>query len=124
MTIDAERNRLSPDPSPPPDSGLSLGTRAARQLASTTKSAPQSQGITPRWLLRMLPWVEAPGGSFRVNRRLTYTVGDGVITFVGSGDQLHVIPAELRELPALREFTDESVLSELAERCSRHDYQP
>ena len=124
MTIDAERNRLSPDPSHPPDSGLSLGTRAARQLASTTKSAPQSQGITPRWLLRMLPWVEAPGGTFRVNRRLTYTVGDGLVTFTGSGDRLGVIPAELRELPALREFTDEDVLAELAGSVTRRDYQP
>src|ERR1700722_17211642 len=124
MTIDAERNRLSPDPSPPPDSGLSLGTGAARQIATTTKSAPQSQGITPRWLLRMLPWVEAPGGTFRVNRRLTYTVGDGLVTFTGSADRLGVIPAELRELPALREFTDEDVLAELAGSVTRHDYQP
>jgi CRP-like cAMP-binding protein len=124
MTIDAERNRLSPDDSHPPESGLSLGTRAASQLATTTKSAPQSQGITPRWLLRMLPWVEAPGGTFRVNRRLTYTVGDGLVTFTGSGDRLGVIPAELRELSALREFTDEDVLAELAGSVTRRDYQP
>ncbi|SFD99493.1 hypothetical protein SAMN04487819_106157, partial [Actinopolyspora alba] len=37
-------------------SRLSLGTEAARNLATTTKSAPQMQGITSRWLLRMLPW--------------------------------------------------------------------
>jgi CRP-like cAMP-binding protein len=124
LTIEAERNRLIPDGQPSPGSSLSLGTGAARQLATTTKSVPHTQGSTPRWLLRMLPWVEAPGGSYRVNRRLTYTVGDGLITFAGSGDQLRVIPAELRELPALRDFTDESVLAELAERCSRRDYQP
>jgi CRP-like cAMP-binding protein len=124
MTIDAERNRLSPDGRDSAGGGLSLGTSAARQLATTTKTVPQTQGITPRWLLRMLPWVEAPGGSYRVNRRLTYTVGDGIITFAGSGDQLRVIPAELRELPALREFTDEIVLGELAERCTSRDYQP
>ena len=66
------------------------------------------QGITPRWLLRMLPWVEVQGGTYRVNRRLTYTVGDGLITFAGTGDQLRVIPAELRELPRPADFTDES----------------
>ena len=33
-------------------SQLSLGTAAARKLASTTKSVPQLQSITPRWLLR------------------------------------------------------------------------
>ncbi len=30
---------------------LSLGTAAARNLATTTKSVPQMQGITSRWLL-------------------------------------------------------------------------
>ncbi|MGH3837533.1 MAG: Crp/Fnr family transcriptional regulator, partial [Pseudonocardiaceae bacterium] len=37
---------------------LSLATAAARNLATTTKSVPQMQGITSRWLLRVLPWVE------------------------------------------------------------------
>jgi hypothetical protein len=49
---------------------LSLATAAARNLATTTKSVPQMQAITSRWLLRVLPWVEASGGAFRVNRRL------------------------------------------------------
>lgn len=35
----------------------SLDTAAARNLATTTKSVPQMQEITSRWLLRMLPWV-------------------------------------------------------------------
>ena len=56
---------------------MSLGTAAARNLATTTKSVPQMQGISPRWLLRMLPWVEVAGGAYRVNRRLSYAVGDG-----------------------------------------------
>ncbi len=33
----------------------SLGTAAARNLATTTKSAPQMQEISSRWLLRALP---------------------------------------------------------------------
>ena len=37
---------------------LSLGTGAARNLATTTKTVPQMQGVSSRWLLRMLPWVE------------------------------------------------------------------
>lgn len=52
----------------PPQSSLS--TAAARNLAHTTKSAPQMEEISSRWLLRMLPWVEAQGGAYRVNRRL------------------------------------------------------
>ena len=40
---------------------LSLGTAAARNLATTTKSVPQMQGISSRWLLRVLPWVQVSG---------------------------------------------------------------
>jgi hypothetical protein len=36
-------------------SQLSLATAAARNLSTTTKTAPQMQGITSRWLLRVLP---------------------------------------------------------------------
>ncbi|MER5939125.1 family 2B encapsulin nanocompartment shell protein [Streptomyces sp. NPDC001928] len=100
----------------------SLGTAAARNLATTTKSAPQMQEISSRWLLRMLPWVNVQGGTYRVNRRLTYAVGDGRITFVKTGDRVEVIPAELCELPALRSYEDEEVLSELAQRCQQREF--
>ncbi|MGV9241435.1 family 2B encapsulin nanocompartment shell protein, partial [Streptomyces nigra] len=100
----------------------SLGTAAARNLATTTKSAPQMQEISSRWLLRMLPWVNVQGGTYRVNRRLTYAVGDGRVTFVKTGDRVEVIPAELGELPALRSFEDEDVLSELAQRCAQREF--
>ncbi|MFE7439576.1 family 2B encapsulin nanocompartment shell protein [Streptomyces chartreusis] len=100
----------------------SLGTAAARNLATTTKSAPQMQEISSRWLLRMLPWVNVQGGTYRVNRRLTYAVGDGRVTFVKTGDRVDVIPAELCELPALRSYEDEEVLSELAQRCQQREF--
>ncbi|MGC4944769.1 family 2B encapsulin nanocompartment shell protein [Streptomyces sp. DT224] len=99
----------------------SLGTAAARNLATTTKSAPQMQEITSRWLLKMLPWVQVQGGTYRVNRRLSYSVGDGRVTFVQTGDRVTVIPAELGELPALRDFGDEEVLAELARRCEQRE---
>ncbi|MEW2287153.1 family 2B encapsulin nanocompartment shell protein [Streptomyces sp. NPDC047841] len=102
----------------------SLGTAAARNLATTTKSVPQMQEISSRWLLRTLPWVDVQGGTYRVNRRLTYAVGDGRITFVKTGNQVEVIPNELGELPALRSYQDEEVLSELARRCRQRDFAP
>lgn len=102
----------------------SLGTAAARNLATTTKSAPQMQEISSRWLLRTLPWVNVQGGTYRVNRRLSYSVGDGRVTFVKTGDRVEVIPAELGELPALRDYEDEEVLSELATRCRQREYAP
>ncbi|MFI9342287.1 family 2B encapsulin nanocompartment shell protein [Streptomyces sp. NPDC052773] len=100
----------------------SLGTAAARNLATTTKSVPQMQEISSRWLLRMLPWVDVQGGTYRVNRRLTFAVGDGRITFVKTGDRVEVIPAELGELPALRSYEDEEVLTELARRCEQREF--
>ncbi|GGY33142.1 nucleotide-binding protein [Streptomyces omiyaensis] len=99
----------------------SLGTAAARNLASTTKSAPQMQEISSRWLLRSLPWVETKGGAYRVNRRLSHSVGDGRVTFVQTGERVAVIPAELGELPALRGYGDEDALAELASRCTQRD---
>ncbi|MFI8102021.1 family 2B encapsulin nanocompartment shell protein [Streptomyces sp. NPDC086023] len=100
----------------------SLGTAAARNLATTTKSAPQMQEITSRWLLKKLPWVSVQGGTYRVNRRLSYSVGDGRVTFVKTGDRVQVIPAELGELPLLRDYEDLDVLGELAQRCRQLDF--
>ncbi|MCK7625694.1 cyclic nucleotide-binding domain-containing protein [Streptomyces sp. RS10V-4] len=102
----------------------SLTTAAARNLATTTKTAPQMQGITSRWLLRLLPWVQVSGGTYRVNRRLAYTVGDGRIDFAIDGSSVAIIPEELRELPALWEFTDTEVLAALGERFTQHEYAP
>jgi CRP-like cAMP-binding protein len=100
----------------------SLDTAAARNLATTTKSVPQMQGITSRWLLRMLPWVQADGGVFRVNRRLSYTVGDGRVEFTTIGAQVRVLPRELGELHLLRGFDDEGVLSALADRFVQREF--
>ncbi|PNG19855.1 family 2B encapsulin nanocompartment shell protein [Streptomyces cahuitamycinicus] len=100
----------------------SLSTAAARNLATTTKSAPQMQEITSRWLLRMLPWAEAEGGAYRVNRRLRHTLGDGRIEFVQEGATVRVIPRELGELALLRGFEDADVLTALAGRCTQRDF--
>jgi hypothetical protein len=46
----------------------SLGDAAARQLANTTKTAPQLTAITPRWLVQLLSWVPVESGTYRVNK--------------------------------------------------------
>ncbi|MCF6470932.1 cyclic nucleotide-binding domain-containing protein [Nonomuraea sp. MG754425] len=102
---------------------LSLSTDAAKQLATTTKTPPQMQEITTRWLLKLLPWVQCSGGVFRVNRRLTYTLGDGRITFSTTGSEVRVIPAELTELPMLRGFDDMEVLEALAGRFTQRELE-
>jgi len=100
-----------------------LGTAAARKLANTTKSPPQMQGISPRWLLRMLPWVQTSGGVYRVNRRLSYAVGDGRLSFSNVGAKVQVVPEELCELPLLRGFEDEVLLHTLASKFVQKEFK-
>ncbi len=102
---------------------LSLGTAAARNLATVTKSEPQMQGISSRWLLRMLPWTQVAGGTYRVNRRLTYAVGRGRVSFVKTGSVTRVVPPTLGEIPVLRGFEDAALLDELAARFTQRDFQ-
>ena len=45
-----------------------LGAEAARQLANTTKTPPQWIGVTPRWLVSLLPWTPVEAGTYRVNK--------------------------------------------------------
>lgn len=100
----------------------SLSTAAARQLTTTTKSAPQMQGITARWLLRFIPWVDVSGGVYRVNRRLSYALGDGIIAFTEVGGAARVIPQELGELPILRGYEDFDVLDVIADRFVQREH--
>jgi CRP-like cAMP-binding protein len=102
----------------------SLSTAAARNLATTTKTPPQMQAITSRWLLRRLPWVQVSGGVYRVNRRLSYVVGDGRVSFTSVGADIQVVPTELGEVGLLRGLADVEALQALADRFTRQDYEP
>ncbi|MFH8680234.1 family 2B encapsulin nanocompartment shell protein [Streptomyces lydicus] len=113
-----------PQSSGPEQQRSSLDTAAARKLATTTKTVPQMQGISSRWLLRILPWTQVSGGTFRVNRRLTHTLGDGRVEFVSTGTEVRVIPAELRELAPLRGYDDAGTLENLAGRFVQREFAP
>lgn len=47
---------------------ISLGDNAAYQLANVTKTVPQFDSITPRWLTRFLDWKPLEAGVFRLNK--------------------------------------------------------
>jgi hypothetical protein len=68
-----------------------LGAGAARQLANTTKTPPQWAGITPRWLVSLLPWTPVEAGTYRVNK-----VRDGG----ESGIAIECSPSDGDELPS------------------------
>ncbi|GAB2746012.1 family 2B encapsulin nanocompartment shell protein [Salinifilum aidingensis] len=99
----------------------SLSPDTARQLTTTTKTKPQMRGISPRYLLRALPWVDAPSGVYRVNRRRTVLLGDDAINTTTEGGTPRIAPEELREVPYLREV-DEALLTTLAEAFTRVDF--
>ncbi|MEU8622552.1 family 2B encapsulin nanocompartment shell protein [Streptomyces sp. NPDC048623] len=102
----------------------SLSTSAARNLAATTKTVPQMLGITPRYLLRVLPWVELEAGVYRVNRRRGFIIGDGLISTSTGGDgQARVIAEDLREIGFLSQ-QDSPLLSTLAQGFVQHQVAP
>ena len=103
---------------------MSLDIAAARALTTTTKSAPQMQEITSRWLLRMLPWVQVSGGTYRVNRRLSHAPTEGLLTFTSNGTGVRVVPADLAELPWMQGFADEDILNALANQFVQQEFEP
>jgi CRP-like cAMP-binding protein len=82
------------------------------------------QGITSRWLLRLLPWVHVPGGAYRLNRRLSYAVGAGRVAFSNIGAEVRVVPPSLSELPLFRGLDDVAVLEAVAGRLVQRDFAP
>src|SRR5262245_14254642 len=90
----------------------SLGEIAARNLADVTKTAPQMGALSPRWLLRMLPWVDVDAGVFRLNRvRLVGSEFQRVETRV-DGERALLLPENLRAVPLFRTL-EVQVLGEL-----------
>lgn len=52
------------------DPTRTLSEISARQLSNTTKTPPQWRGVTPRWLVQLLPWTPVEAGVYRVNQAL------------------------------------------------------
>lgn len=99
-----------------------LSTAAARNLATTTKSVPYLLDKSPRWLLRLLPWLDLEAGAYRVNR-VNYEAGDGKIAVRDGADGPSVIPEELRELAIFRQ-APERLLEEVAQLFTCQTFQP
>ncbi len=47
---------------------MALSSDLARLVSTTTKTPPQWRGITPRWLLSLLPYIQLNAATYRVNR--------------------------------------------------------
>ena len=53
-----------------------FGASSARNLASPEITRPQLGSASPRWLMKLLPWMPVPGGVFRLNQ----VAADGIAT--------------------------------------------
>jgi CRP-like cAMP-binding protein len=100
----------------------SLSTKAARQLAVTTKSRPLMEEITPRWLLSLLPWVAVEAGTYRVNRRKMYGRDTRRLHIADGNENIKVEPEQLRTIP-LFENIDGAFIEQVANRFTleKHD---
>jgi hypothetical protein len=89
-----------------------LGAQAARQLANTTKTPPQWIGVTPRWLVSLLPWTPVEAGTYRVNK--VKEGGEGGIGIECSPSDGKILPSasvDYEEQP--REYTLSTVTTTL-----------
>jgi hypothetical protein len=90
-----------------------LETETARLLSTTTKTPPQMQEITPRWLLQLLPWVQVEGGVYRINRRRQVLGGPGRVRIRENDGRVLVEPSDLRAISVFQS-ADERLLEEVA----------
>src|SRR4051812_30056907 len=77
----------------------SLGASAARNLATATVTVPQNLERTPRWLLRLLPWIDVDGGVYRVNRRRRIVHPPGLVQVAVGSKSAGVDAKQLRTIP-------------------------
>jgi CRP-like cAMP-binding protein len=90
----------------------SVTTAVARNLATTTKTRPMMMSITPRHLLRLLPWVQVEGGTYRVNRTKV-ELSKAERMEITSG--IAFAPDELRSVPLFSQLP-ESLLERMQNR--------
>lgn len=104
---------------PTPQRTVSL--KAAHKLARTTKTTAQIAGITPRWLLNLLPWVTVEAGTYRVNQRTMLVPDEMGLEFGGVEGKPSLSGSTLRRIPPLRRL-DDNVLGAMAKRFTSKTY--
>jgi hypothetical protein len=100
-----------------PRTQQSVGVRGARNLATTTKTRAQIQGITPRWLLHMLPWIPVGAGVYRVNRRKLLVPEDVGVAIPRPAGQPVLNAGSLRRIRPFRKL-DDALLQAIAGRVA------
>lgn len=84
----------------------SLRVDAARKLATTTKTLPQMDSISPRWFCQLLPWVNVLAGTYRVNKRKIIVPRDGKIDIKTKDGDAILESRHLKGIALLRDADD------------------
>ena len=98
----------------------SVTTAVARNLAHTAKTTPKMMSITPRWLLKLLPWVQVAGGTYRVNRTKVELGKATRIPVDSAAAGPAFAPESLRGVPLFSRLSD-ALLGRLASRFKTED---
>lgn len=84
----------------------SVTTSVARNLATSTKTSPKMMSITPRYLLKLLPWVQVNGGVYRVNRTKVELAKAERIAVDFDNEVASIPAAALRSVPLFSKLPD------------------
>lgn len=88
----------------------SVTIEAARNLSITNNTVPQVAGITPRWLLHFLPWVQVSSGTYRVNRTKVVLKQHPKVTVNNNNGFSTIAPEDLRVIPILSSLAENQAL--------------
>ena len=94
-----------------------LNTESARNLATTTKTVLMNEESSPRWILKLLPWVQVESGTYRVNRRKLVVNSMNRIRILRGDGQIMVDRESLRSIPLFSK-ADDHVVEFIASRLS------
>lgn len=102
----------------------SLSKQQARPLITTTKTRPQTEAISSRSLLKVLPWVNVPGGFYRVNRRQVLEIRPGLVTVDNNEDgTLFVYGPTLNQMPSFKDIHNEDILNRIAATAELEEFE-
>ncbi|MFH1051537.1 MAG: family 2B encapsulin nanocompartment shell protein [bacterium] len=91
----------------------SLKIKVARNLSNATITVPQMVSITPRWLLKLLPWVNLDAGIYRVNRTKIVLRENLKVNIADMNGTPYINPESLRSIPMF-----ENLQSEILEKIA------
>jgi len=94
-----------------------LSSDSARAMAEVTQSALQLRGVSSRWLLKVLPWVDVKSGIYQINR-----TEDATFKFLSNHHENDVLPktsAKRREFDPTLDQVDLDVAQAILQLHSR-----